>query len=59
MGLPTLHQCLQTGPYFKDLGGTENGTWGAQIKILSPLSNTYTPDVWCSTPHSVESTKQR
>ena len=25
------------------LGGTENGTWGAQIKILRPLLNTNTP----------------
>ena len=25
------------------LGGTKNGTWGAQIKILRPLFNTNTP----------------
>ena len=49
MGLPTLYHCLQTGPYFKDLGGTENGTWGAPIKIPRPLYNTNTPGVWCST----------
>ena len=26
-----LIHCLQKGPYFKDLGGTENFTWGALI----------------------------
>ena len=28
---------------FGYFGGTENGTWGAQIKILRPLFNTNTP----------------
>ena len=27
----------------RTLGGTENGTWGAQIKILRPLFNINTP----------------
>ena len=30
-------------PILGVLGGTENGTWGAQIKILRPLFNTNTP----------------
>ena len=29
--------------HFGFLGGTKNGTWGAQIKILRPLFNTNTP----------------
>ena len=28
---------------FGYFGGTENGTWGARIKILRPLFNTNTP----------------
>ena len=49
------------GPYFKDLGAprgkTENGTWGAPIKILRPLFNTNTPGVWCSTPQGLIAAK--
>ena len=30
-------------PILGVFGGTENGTWGAQIKILRPLFNTNTP----------------
>ena len=29
--------------HFGFFGGTENGTWGARIKILRPLFNTNTP----------------